>query len=208
MKRTPDFHALTKLSLFVVGGALVALGTACGSSSATGGTGGAGGGGAGTGGAGSGDTAKYNFETSTQGWVSGTGAVVFTPVMTSTAQHFTGASSLSGTITAVDLPVDPVALEILLQPTVMIPASTIVTFHVFVPSGAPIDWVQPYAQEDAIMSYRFNKTYTTVSATGAWMSVDVPLPADVTPILKIGVQFHLMAPYTGNVYIDSVNWPG
>jgi endoglucanase len=209
MKKTPEFHALTKLSLFVVLGALAALGTACGSSSSNppGGTGGAGGGG---GAGGAGDTARYSFETSVQGWGSAPGSDVFTTVMTSTAQHFAGASSLAAQIENIGPAIASYSLEIVFVPPAMIAPSTPVTFHVFIPTGAPIDWVQPYVQEDAgaPMPYRFTGTYVLNPTAGTWLSLVVMTPVDVTPVIKVGVQIHNNLAYTGPVYVDSVNWPG
>ena len=217
MKKAPTFHALPKIAKlatfasFVSLAALAAFGTACGSSSPAGGSGGAGGH-SGTGGtAGPADTAMFNFEGSTQNWGGASQSTdLFTSVMTSTAEKFAGSSSLAGQITADATQPGPYSLEILEAPLLTIPASTVVTFHVFVPTGAPVDFVQPYLQETDIapMPYRFNNTYRGMGnfAMGAWTTITVTAPPDVTPLQKIGVQFHLTGPYTGPVYVDSVTW--
>jgi len=167
------------------------------------GGGGAGGrGGTGTGGAGGGDNARYNFETSVQGWQSSTDSDVtaFTSVATSTAQHFAGASSLAGTMAAT------AATKYSLDVSNPSPApgpGTAITFEVFVPSGAAVDWVQPYVLD---AGGAFTGYYVMNPAQGVWNAITVTVPAGAMTVNRMGVQFHTSGSWSGTVYVDSVNW--
>ncbi|MES1171948.1 MAG: hypothetical protein ABUL77_01815 [Bacteroidota bacterium] len=206
MKKPPT---VSKVCLLAVAGGLLLLGSACGSSNSSNGN--DGGGGAGGGGAGGGvDTAKYNFEMAmVQGWASGGATDVLTSVMSSTAQKFAGTSSLAANITAPAAAVESYSAEINIAPPVVIAPATVMTFHVFVPADAPIDWIQPFIQEDVTYSFITGGAYRSAAqiAKGGWTNIELMVPATVVnPIYKIGVQIHNTAAWTGTVYIDSVNW--
>jgi hypothetical protein len=167
------------------------------------------GGGGGAGGA-IGDTARYNFEANTQLWMGATdaGLTPFTMVARSTAQHFAGIASLAGTIT---LPANGLSALVALPPMSPIPApGTTVTYHIFVPTGSLVDWVQPYVQEIA-PSYVFTATvggaqFVTAANIGTWLSYTVVVPGNALMIGTLGVQFHASAAWTGTVYVDSITW--
>jgi hypothetical protein len=205
MKSPGIIHQFIKVSVLLVCSALLGIG--CGSSSPAGGSGGAGGNG-GAGGAGPTDPARYNFENAmTQGWVSGSTTDMFTSVMTSTAQHFAGSSSLAAGITATAAALGSYSIEVIIAPAVMIAAGTPVTFHVYIPTDAPIDWFQPYIQEDLTFAFIGSYKATGTFTKGAWNTVDVAVPVTVVnPIYKVGVQVHNSDVYTGTIYIDSINW--
>jgi hypothetical protein len=208
MKNTRIFHDLIKLSFILVSSGLLVLGTACGSSSSANSGNDAGGSGGSGGAAGGGDTAKYNFEGGmTQGWVSGSATDPFTSVMSSTAQHFAGTSSLAAAIDATAASLMSYSLEVNISPAVMIAADTHITFHVYVPADAPIDWIQPFIQEDVTFSFIGVFRGTGTFTKGGWSNVDVIVPTTVVnPIYKVGVQVHTMGAWTGTIYVDSVNW--
>jgi hypothetical protein len=161
-------------------------------------------GGAGTGGKTAADTAKYNFEQSIQSWLVPDTTPPFVSLVRSTAKHFLGTASLAGTV-AVGSP-DKYYM-IARPPIPAVPAGATVTFHVFVPQGSAIDWVQPYVRE-GLPDYRWTGTmvYTANLSVGAWSTITVVVPANAVPIEVLGVQFHVNAPWTGTVYVDSVNW--
>ncbi|MES1171863.1 MAG: hypothetical protein ABUL77_01390, partial [Bacteroidota bacterium] len=168
-------------------------------------TGGAATGGAATGGAPV-DTSRYNFEMSTQAWTMAAGTTAFTTIARDTIRHYMGEASLSGTITATGVS----TYQLLVNPLPAVPAGATVTFRVFVPSGAAIDWIQPYVQEGptSTPAYRWTGTYTTAAsiASGAWTTVLVEVPTPATAIAALGVQFHTSGAWTGMVSVDSVNW--
>jgi hypothetical protein len=152
------------------------------------------------------DTAQYNFETSTQGWAMSAGAGVFTSITRSTVLRFAGMSSLEGALTTVGNEV----FQLLITPPAIAPG-TVVTFHVFFPTNASVDWVMPYVQQGATSvptAYLWTGAYTAAAdfVLGAWNTIPVQVPNPATAVFSLGVQFHTAGPWTGSVYVDSVGW--
>ena len=157
----------------------------------------------GTGGGAPADSAKYNFETSAQAWKMAAGGGTIASVGQSTTEHFAGTAALAGAMTTAS------GMTYILEvapPTPAIAPGTVVTFHVFVPAGAPIGSIQPYVLETG--SYRFTgaRIYAKDLTLDAWTTVKVTVPADAAAILRLGVQFDATATWTGTVYVDSVDW--
>jgi hypothetical protein len=151
---------------------------------------------------GSADTSRYGFETSVQSWRAGDGSPPFTSVNRSSAQRFAGQSSLAGAINAVApgvyaLGVDPA--------TPQVPRGATITFHVYVPVGAAISWIQPFVQDTA---FAFSGLFADVRCLtlGGWNTLSLAIPAGDVPISRMGVQFSVTPAWTGTVYLDSVNW--
>jgi hypothetical protein len=173
------------------------------------GTGGAGTGGAGTGGAGTGgtaqDNAKFNFEASgsAQPWAAATNTPAFASIVRSTAQHYAGQASLAASIAAPGGNTYQVAAA----PSSAIPAGATITFHLFVPAGSTIDWVQPYVQEGA-PNFVWTGAYTLAAGltAGAWNTITLKVPTSSAAISWIGTQFNVTATWTGTVYLDAINW--
>ncbi len=169
------------------------------------GTGGAATGGRGTGGAGTGgaatDSAHYNFESSVQSWAMATGSAAFTSIARDTSRRFMGQSSLAAGIAATAA----ATYQLSVIPSPAIPAGATVTFHIFIPTGAALDWIQPYVQEVG-PAYTWTGNYAQPPPTfGAWTTLTVSVPAAAN-IGALGVQFHTSAAWTGTVYVDSVGW--
>jgi hypothetical protein len=182
---------------------------------AAGGAGGAGGkraGGAsgasagGAGGAGgvsaSADTARYNFETSSQSWGIAVGTDPFISMVRSTVQHFAGAASLAGTLSAVAgknyfLEVAP--------PVPAIPASATITLHVFVPAVAQLSAVRSYVFNDAFV-LAYVDTPASALKRDAWTTVTLSVPATETNVIRLGVKLMSTGAWTGTVYVDSIDW--
>jgi hypothetical protein len=183
-------------------------GGAAGRGGATGTGGAAGRGGApgrgGTTGAGgnNGDTARYNFEGSTQDWEGRVDSelTAFASVATSASQRFAGASSLAGMIDSTAGA--KYALEVSSLASGPRPGS-VVTFHVYVPNGATVDWIQPYVVDAGSV---FTGYYLMSPRTGAWTTITVTVPSNAMAIDRLGVQFHTTGAWSGTVNVDSVNW--
>jgi hypothetical protein len=146
--------------------------------------------------------AQYQFETTVQSWKAGVGSQVFTSVVLDTAHHFSGQSSLAGSLSTTApgiyiLEVDPAI------PT--IPPGTTVTFHVYVPDGAAIAWIQPYVQDAAFV---FSGIYADVACLtrDGWSTLALTVPSGGTQVGRMGVQFYVTPAWTGTVYVDSVSW--
>jgi hypothetical protein len=180
------------------GGSLGTGGSASGGATSTGGISGAAG-------APTTDGAQYNFESTIQSWGMATGDGSFTSITRDTSRHFAGLASLAGAITATNA----ATYQLLVLPPA-IPAGATVTFHLFVPTDAAIDWVQPYLQENGTSTPTFrwtgNYTLATGISLGTWTTLMVVVPTPVAPLVSLGVQFHTSAAWTGTVYIDSINW--
>jgi hypothetical protein len=161
-------------------------------------TGGAATGGAGTGGA-PGDAARYNFETSAQGWMAA-GTTAFTSVMRDTTRHYAGAAALAAALSVTSASTHQ--LRVTPDPTV--PAGATVTAHVYIPSGSTVDWVQLYLQEGP-PNYAWTGTAAPFTA-GTWNTLTVTAPSSGAAIGSVGLQVHLTGSWSGTLYLDSVNW--
>lgn len=146
--------------------------------------------------------AEYEFETTLQSWKAGIGSASFSNIGPDAAHHFLGQSSLAGSITTATpafyvLEVDPA------MPTIS--PGTIVTFHVYIPDGAAIAWIQPYVQDT---TFAFTGLYADVTCLtrGGWSTLTLQVPSGGTQVGRMGVQFYVTPAWTGTVYIDSVSW--
>ncbi|CAN5607927.1 glycoside hydrolase family 44 protein [soil metagenome] len=144
---------------------------------------------------------QYDFESSTQSWVSG-GAPI-TSVGTSATQHFSGTKSLkvgfSGAAGTSAVNVGSPAT----------PAGATVTFHVWIPSGSQITAIQPYVQQGSGGGWLWTGSYKTIGqlTTNAWNTITVAVPSNaVMPLYQLGVQFTTGATWTGTCYVDAVSW--
>jgi hypothetical protein len=146
-------------------------------------------------------TDLVDFEANVQGWMNDPASTPFTRVATSTAQRFAGSLSLAGSITATGAAFYTLLVS---PPNPLVPAGTTVTYRVFIPTGAMIDYVTPFVQESA-PAY----TWTGMGLAytpGIWNMFTVTYPANSAAINLLGVQFHTSAAWTGTVYVDSINW--
>jgi hypothetical protein len=125
-------------------------------------------------------------------------------VVSSAAEHFAGLASLAATLSTVPAQKFQVAVS---TPTGGPPASAKVTFHVLVPTGAPLGSIQPYVKTGAP---GYTWTGVTVSAPtlklGAWNTVVVTVPGASPAIQELGVQLDVTQSWTGTVYVDTVTW--
>lgn len=146
----------------------------------------------------SGDTAVYNFESSTQGW-SGSGAPIAS-VSRSTAQKYAGSSALAVQFNGSGNPMARVA-----NPGAS--AGKTVTYRVFVPATG-IAWIQPYVLQGAASGWAWTGNWQPVSALskGAWNTLAVQVPANASALAELGVQFGTSGAFTGAAYIDSVSY--
>jgi len=144
------------------------------------------------------DTAEYNFEAGTQNWTAGgTG----TSVSQSAGQAYLGSHSLAVNFNG---PAGQSSASIAAPP---IGAGATVSFHIWIPAGSKVDWLQPYVQ-DQNWTWTSNWQPTSSLTAGAWNTVTLSIPAGAAlPLRVVGVQFDTTTQWTGTCYIDSVNWP-
>jgi hypothetical protein len=149
------------------------------------------------------DTARYNFETTIQSWMSMRSSAMFTSVTRSSARAFAGQFALAGAINATAAGTYQTGVT----PMAAIPSGTTITFHVFYPSGSTIEWVQPFAQEGVSPYTWFGKAIFTRNLTaGVWNTITVTIPSGSGAIGSVGVQVSVTGAWNGTVYIDSVTW--
>jgi hypothetical protein len=164
----------------------------------SGGSGGGGGGGGGGGSGGSGDTARYNFEGSTQGFIR-TGSA--TAVASSADRAFAGSNSLK-----VSLSGSGSGLAKLSAPPV--PAGSLITFRVWVPTGNALLSIQPYVLQGAGGNWAWTGNWRAASSlqAGAWNTLTVQVPGNAAALAELGVEFTLNGTVSTAAYVDSVNF--
>jgi hypothetical protein len=170
---------------------------------ATGGGGGSGGTDAGVdaGSGGTSDASKYNFETSTQSWVSAGG--IITGVSSSTAKAYAGTHSLAVNISGA---AGNSTVSVANPAT---PAGATVTFRIWIPSGSGLGSLQPYVLQGASGGWAWSGSWRAASSltANAWNTITVSVPGNAaTPLAQLGVQFTTSASWTGTAYVDAVTW--
>jgi hypothetical protein len=149
---------------------------------------------------------RYHFEQDAQDWRSS--SVLVTSLGSSDAQAQEGTRSLAvglgGSVTGT-------ATVALSSPTtaILTPAGATVTFHLWIPLGSTLSWVQPFVQQGEAGGWAFTGNWKSLGSLslGAWNTLTVKVPENaVTPLNKLGVQYNATVPWTGMVYIDSVSW--
>jgi len=89
------------------------------------------------------------------------------------------------------------------------PAGRLVTFRIWLPSGAPIAAIQPYVLQGAAGGWTWTGSYRAIGSltTNQWNTITVQVPANAaTPLAQLGVEFTTSGSYTGAAYIDGVSW--
>jgi probable HAF family extracellular repeat protein len=146
------------------------------------------------------DLAHYTFEGGDDGWHS-TGEPIVTVARTD-ERKFAGTRSLgitfnSGGFASVSVDVPPAH------------AGQLVTFRVFIPADARLDWIQPFVLEGLEGGWRWSGNWLPLDALqlGAWNTLTVQIPSDATPLWQMGVEFFSSEDIAGTkVYIDSVDF--
>jgi hypothetical protein len=154
------------------------------------------------------DNAKFSFEPpysdpSYQFWRAAPGSPAFEGLVEpTTAEHFLGANALAGPLNATSPQVYDLAV---LAPRV--PPGATVTFHVLVPAGSTVTWVQPYVEQGPPSNLLTGKMVPIGQLSiDAWNTLTVAVPANAAPLQALGVRFNVSAPWRGTVYVDSVDW--
>ena len=143
------------------------------------------------------DTALFNFEWSSQGWLRSNTRIA--SILRSTAKAFSGNCSLAVAFNATQS-----GYVNAYVPATTLNAQNQFTFRIWIPAGSSIATVAPYLTKGA--TFVSNRKYVSNLQAGAWNTITLDVPAGVAfPISTIGVQFYVNAPYTGTVYIDSIN---
>jgi hypothetical protein len=141
---------------------------------------------------------EYNFESGTQSWT--VSQAPLTGVSQSTTQAFGPTHSLAVTINGAA----GVGNARIANPSIA--AGTVITYHVWVPSSAPLNDIQPY-----VMDHNWTWTGTYIAGgsvtRNAWNTIQVTVPSNaVLPLNELGCEFNTSATWNGTCYIDSISW--
>lgn len=146
------------------------------------------------------DTALYNFESGVQNWTHTTG---ITAVGTSEGQAFAGCKSLGVTFGSDSF--EAAATAYVQNPSNIKPGQTI-QIHVFIPAGSTITAVNPFITDTSWNWLASDYQALSNLHTGQWNTFSFTVPSNApTTFGELGVQFSLSGPWSGQVYIDSVN---
>lgn len=142
---------------------------------------------------------RYDFESGSEGW--NRSGPPITRVTVSGAQVVSGRESL-----ALDVDGAGTALVSVSNPAVR-PGAT-VTFHVFVPAGAQLTFVQPYVQQGADANWLWTGNWQPLSAlrTNAWNKLTVVAPRNARAFAVLGVQLGVKDTWRGRVYVDAISF--
>jgi hypothetical protein len=148
------------------------------------------------------DAAQFNFESGAQAWVTSGG--ILTAVASSTDQAYAGSRSLKLTFAAGGAGSQRAVVR-----TPATPAAARVTFHLYVPAGAPIASVQPYVLQGAAGGWRWTGAWTAGSSLlrGQWNAMTLQVPSNASvPLSELGVEISTSGSWNGAAYVDSVTW--
>jgi hypothetical protein len=142
----------------------------------------------------------YNFDSSAQSWF-GAGNPV-SSVARSTDRAFAGTASLKVNFgTSAGDGYAKVA-----SPTV--PAGSLVTFHIWIPSGGKITAVQPYVLQGAAGGWAWSGTWRATSGlqAGNWNTLTVQVPSNAAALAELGVLFTSSGGTVPAAYVDSISY--
>jgi hypothetical protein len=142
----------------------------------------------------------YNFDSSAQSWF-GAGNPV-SSVARSTDRAFAGTASLKVNFgTSAGDGYAKVA-----SPTV--PAGSLVTFHIWIPSGGKITAVQPYVLQGAAGGWAWSGNWRATSGlqAGNWNTLTVQVPSNAAALAELGVLFTSSGGTVPAAYVDSISY--
>src|SRR3954469_11936095 len=104
------------------------------------------------------DTARYNFEAGTQGWVIAGDSI--TSLSAVTGRAFAGTRSLAVQFAAGSA----VGQQQVVISNPGVTAGKVVTFHIYLPAGVPLNSLQVFMQESEATGWRWTATWKPLSA--------------------------------------------
>ncbi|MFD2611611.1 glycoside hydrolase family 30 beta sandwich domain-containing protein [Paenibacillus gansuensis] len=143
------------------------------------------------------DTSVYNFENGTMHSFYGSAAAV--TLSQSTTRAYSGTGSLK-------VSVNGSGTYKISKDSPAITAGKTITYRIWVPGGANLNYVMPF-----IMDYNYTwtsnwKAYSSLTPN-AWNTITLTYPANsVAPSRSLGIEIQTNGTWTGDLYIDSINW--
>jgi hypothetical protein len=146
-----------------------------------------------------GGVSSYDFEESKQGWTKSGPPI--TNATRSTAQHAAGTSAL-------EVSFDGAGTALVSVPNPALRPGATVSFRIYVPAGARLNWIQPFVQRGPAEGYAWTGAWTPIASfrPNTWTTVTLQAPADARSFATLGVQFETAGSFRGRVYIDDVRF--
>lgn len=140
-------------------------------------------------------TMRYDFERSA-GWLGVDGSAE--SALPSPERAFTGAMSLK-----VDIDGSYDA-RFFTRPAPSPTAGAIVSYRVYIPGDAPVTALQPYVMDG---NWVWKDSWNPNLPKNTWVTVTVAVPAGAKlPLNELGMKVYFNAPYSGPIYVDSVQY--
>jgi hypothetical protein len=144
-----------------------------------------------------GQSLKYNFEANTQGFRTDSGS----GLSVSTARAFSGSRSL-----AVSMNGSAASSGLVYIPNPALPAGKTVTFHIWIPTTAGLNSIQPYVMDKNWSWTGAWKAGSSLTA-GAWNTVTVAVPVGVVaPLQQLGLEISTSRGYGQPIFVDAISW--
>jgi hypothetical protein len=142
---------------------------------------------------------RYDFEFGAEGWTRSGSPIA--QVTLSGAQRVSGRQSL-----AID--VDGAGTAQVNVPNPPLRPGATVTFHIFIPAGAQLSWVQPFVQQDQSANWQWTGNWQPLSALrqNAWNTLTVSAPRNARRFMTLGVQLSTASGWRGRIYVDAVSF--
>jgi hypothetical protein len=156
------------------------------------------------------DTARFNFESGAQDWVDlgvgNTREPGSAPVVSS-ERAFLGSKSLKYSVIVMDSNRHERIFGVVGSKIGELPAGRTISFQVWVPTGHKIETLSAFVQTRIGGSWKSDDRKPSQFTANAWTQMNIPIPqsyAGQEP-LELGVRLVFNGPWTGEVYVDSVN---
>lgn len=144
------------------------------------------------------DVAQYNFETGLQGFAPQASG---SSITTASSPVWSGQRSL-----AIDF-LNSGGTQQFQVANPATPRGATVTYHLWLPAGAPLASVQVYGQETQATGWKWNSHwYPGTALTTGWQTLTVTMPTVKGTLQALGIQFEFTKAWTGTVYVDSISW--
>jgi hypothetical protein len=94
------------------------------------------------------------------------------------------------------------------------PAGATITYHVWIPTGSPLEGVQPYvlywgpSDRDFPSAWGGDVILADTLPHGQWISLKVKVPNDVVApgVAEVGIEWRTVGAQILKVYVDGVSW--
>jgi hypothetical protein len=143
---------------------------------------------------------RYDFESSTDGWVADNGLAL----SSAKDQVFAGKGALK--VVFDKTPAGKSHVKVMAPAA---PAGALVTFRVWFPPGSPLNVIHPFVLQGQGGNWAWTGNWREVPSlqAGKWNTIQLTVPPNAAmPLSELGVEFISGGPWSGTVYVDGVTW--